>query len=51
MRCFTRDVTDRKNAEISLRFLHQASQTLAGLVDYRTTLERIAHLAVPEVVT
>ena len=47
-RCFTRDVTDRKNAEINLRFLHQSSQTLAELVDYRTTLERIAQLAVPD---
>ncbi len=47
-RCFTRDVTDRKNAETNLRFLHQSSQTLAELVDYRTTLERIAQLAVPD---
>ena len=47
-RCFTRDVTDRKNAEANLRFLHQSSQTLAELVDYRTTLERIAQLAVPD---
>jgi PAS domain S-box-containing protein len=47
-RCFTRDITDRKNTEINLRFLHQSSQTLAELVDYRTTLERIAQLAVPD---
>jgi PAS domain S-box-containing protein len=47
-RCFTRDVTDRKNAESSLGFLHRSSQTLAELVDYRTTLERIAQLAVPD---
>ena len=31
-----------------LRFLHQASQTLAELVDYRTTLQRVARLAVPD---
>jgi PAS domain S-box-containing protein len=47
-RWFTRDITARKHAETSLAFLHQASKSLAGLVDYRTTLQRVAGLAVPD---
>jgi PAS domain S-box-containing protein len=41
------DITRRKRIEQDLRFLAQASAELAGLVDHQTTLDRIAHLAVP----
>lgn len=42
------DITRRKRTESDLRFLAQASEALAGLIDYQGTLDRIAHLAVPE---
>jgi PAS domain S-box-containing protein len=42
------DITRRKRVESDLRFLAQASEELAGLTDYQGTLDRIAHLAVPE---
>jgi len=38
----------RRRAEASLRFLSQASGSLAGSLDYPTVLERSAALAVPE---
>jgi signal transduction histidine kinase len=41
------DITRRKRVESDLRFLAQASAELAGLTDYQTTLDKIAHLAVP----
>jgi len=41
------DVTERKHAEATLRFLADASATLAGLVDCESTLQKIARLAVP----
>jgi PAS domain S-box-containing protein len=41
------DITDRKIAERSARFLADASAALAGLVDYEDTLQRVARLAVP----
>ena len=40
------DVTQRKRAEESVQFLADASASLAELVDYQTTLNRIANLAV-----
>lgn len=40
------DVTDRRRAEESVRFLADASASLAELVDYQSTLNRIANLAV-----
>ncbi len=43
-----RDVTERKRVEQSLRFLADASATLATLVDYESTLQKVARLAVPE---
>lgn len=46
-RCFTRDVTARKRNEELLQFLADASAALAGLVDYHSTLQKVAHLAVP----
>ncbi|MCE9566148.1 MAG: PAS domain-containing protein [Planctomycetes bacterium] len=42
----SRDVTERKQAEEAVRFLADASASLAELVDYDTTLQRIANLAV-----
>jgi PAS domain S-box-containing protein len=41
-----RDITNRKRAEESVRFLADASASLAELVDYQSTLNRIANLAV-----
>jgi PAS domain S-box-containing protein len=53
-RCFTRDVTERKRAEDALRqseqkahFLADASAALASVVDYESTLQKVANLAVP----
>ncbi len=46
-RCFTRDISKRKRMEDSLRFLAEASKSLATLVDYRSTLQKVAYLAVP----
>ncbi len=42
-----RDVTERKRAEQTFKFLADASATLAGLVDYQSTLKRVAGMAVP----
>ncbi|VTR92859.1 multi-sensor hybrid histidine kinase : Multi-sensor hybrid histidine kinase OS=Nitrosospira multiformis (strain ATCC 25196 / NCIMB 11849) GN=Nmul_A2207 PE=4 SV=1: Response_reg: PAS_9: PAS: PAS_3: PAS_3: PAS_3: PAS_4: PAS_9: GAF: HisKA: HATPase_c: Response_reg [Gemmata massiliana] len=41
-----RDVTARKRAEEAVQFLADASASLAELVDYQSTLNRIANLAV-----
>jgi len=41
------DITDRRQAELSLQFLADASETLATLVDYQTVLQKISQLAVP----
>jgi PAS domain S-box-containing protein len=42
------DITRRKRVESDLRFAAQVSNELAGLTDYQTTLDKVAHLAVPE---
>ncbi|MDZ8054712.1 MAG: PAS domain S-box protein [Aulosira sp. ZfuVER01] len=42
------DVTERERLEHGQRFLAEASAVLASSLDYQTTLERVAHLAVPE---
>ncbi|MBD3559758.1 PAS domain-containing protein, partial [Planktothrix sp. FACHB-1355] len=42
------DVTERVRLERSQRFLSEASAVLASSLDYQTTLERVAELAVPE---
>jgi PAS domain S-box-containing protein len=42
-----RDVTQRRRAEQTARFLADASAALAGLVDYESTLRKVARLAVP----
>jgi PAS domain S-box-containing protein len=41
------DITDRKWAEKSLRFLAEASTVLAASIDYKTTLTNVVNLAVP----
>jgi PAS domain S-box-containing protein len=41
------DVSERKRLEQSLRFLADASASLATLVDYQSTLQKVAGLAVP----
>jgi PAS domain S-box-containing protein len=41
------DITRRKQTEHDLQFLAQASAELAGVADMRSTLDRIAQLAVP----
>jgi len=43
-----RDVTLEKRAEKRRAFLARAMETLASSLDYRTTLARVAELAVPE---
>ena len=41
------DITRQKRVENDLRFLAEASAELARLSDYQSTLDKIAHLAVP----
>lgn len=41
------DITDRKWAEESLRFLAEVSTVLAASIDYKTTLTNVVNLAVP----
>jgi len=41
------DISEQKRAEEDSRFLADASTTLAGIVDYRSTLQKVARLAVP----
>jgi two-component system sensor histidine kinase BarA len=41
------DITERKRAEESLRFLAEASAILSASLDYEKTLESLAKLAVP----
>ena len=41
------DITERKQREESSRFLAEASAALAGVVDYESTLQKVANLAVP----
>src|ERR687893_450213 len=42
-----RDITERKHAEETLRFLAEAGEVLSSSLDYRDTLSRVARLAVP----
>ena len=42
-----RDITDRKRAEYDERFLAEAVAALSASLDYETTLDKIAKLAVP----
>ncbi|MDB4936816.1 MAG: Sensory box histidine kinase [Labilithrix sp.] len=41
----TRDLTERMRIERAATFLAEAGQALAGSLDYRTTLEKVARLA------
>jgi hypothetical protein len=41
------DVTERRRAEQTARFLADSSAALAALVDYDSTLQKVARLAVP----
>ncbi|MGH2586632.1 MAG: PAS domain S-box protein [Dehalococcoidia bacterium] len=43
----SRDITERKRAEETKRFLSEVGAALAGSLDYEETLSRIAHMAVP----
>jgi signal transduction histidine kinase/CheY-like chemotaxis protein len=43
------DISDRRRAEESIRFLAEASSILAGSLDYDTTLASVARLAVPTI--
>jgi PAS domain S-box-containing protein len=49
-RCFTgivQDISERKRAENVSHFLADASRSLAAVVDYASTLQKVAYLAVP----
>ena len=46
-RCFTRDMTARKKAEDNLRFLVDASESVAALVDVHSSMQKLARRAVP----
>ncbi len=41
------DIHEQKKAEESSRYLAEASAELAGVVDYESTLQKVANLAVP----
>jgi len=41
------DITEQRRAEATASFLADASASLAGLLDYRSTLQKVARLAVP----
>ena len=43
------DITERKRTEAATRFLADASTVLAKSLDYETTLQQVARLAVPSV--
>jgi serine phosphatase RsbU (regulator of sigma subunit) len=43
------DITELKRAEISQRFLAEASRVLASSLDYQETLRAVARLAVPQI--
>lgn len=43
------DITEQKKIENNLRFLSEASKILASSLDYQTTLNNVACLAVPEI--
>lgn len=49
MQASSRDITERKQAEDKLHFLAEASEILAGSLDYETTLATLARLVVPEI--
>lgn len=44
-----RDITERRRDEEARHFLAEASALLASSLDYETTLQHVAHLAVPHI--
>lgn len=46
---FARDITERRRAAQTLHFLAEASAVLASSLDYQTTLDAVARLAVPHI--
>jgi PAS domain S-box-containing protein len=44
---FNKDITQHKNNEYNLRFLSGAFKVFSSSLDYRETLTKVAHLAVP----
>ena len=46
-RCFSRDITDHKEAKDALAFLAAASSSLAALVDRENALQQAVRMAVP----
>jgi PAS domain S-box-containing protein len=44
---YVRDITERKRGEQASRLLAEASKSLAALVDYGSTMQKVARLAVP----
>ncbi|MEH1832810.1 MAG: PAS domain S-box protein [Nostoc sp.] len=49
MQASSRNITERKQVEEQQRFLAEASEILAGSLDYETTLASLARLAVPKI--
>jgi len=49
MRGVTIDVTERKRAEYALEFIAEAGRMLSSSLDYESTLQTVARLAVPDV--
>lgn len=47
--CMMRDLSEREQMEGRWRFLAQAGEVLVSSLDYETTLQAVAHLAVPTV--
>lgn len=45
----TFEITERKNREINTRFLSKASKVIYSSLDYQTTLNNLASLAVPDI--
>ncbi len=45
----TRDITDLKQTEKNISFLSEASRLLSSSLEYKTTLQNVAKLAVPEI--
>ncbi len=46
---FNRDITHHKHVEYNLRFLSSSAKALSSSLDYETTLNKAAHLAVPRI--
>ena len=43
------DITEHKQSELRARFLADAATVLASSLDYETTLQQVAELAIPTV--